>query len=124
MPAKRLRQNRIQLLFVLVMIFSASGCEKTASIHPNNERQIVSSLAAKNRNVVHVALWTLEANDIDIPEGIDLKSRYDDNREPLQQLSGSLRLLDADKLAELDQSLQYHWRIYSPIWGSDSEHWE
>jgi len=35
----------------------------------------------------------------------------------------SLRELPKDRLAKLDESLTYHWSIYSPIWAKEGDGW-
>ncbi len=90
----------------------------------NPERQILSSLKSTNRNTVHVVLWTLQDNDIEIPAEIDFDSPYKDIVNRLDSLADRLAKLDNSKLNALDESLEHHWQIYSPIWGPASENWD
>ena len=91
---------------------------------PDVESEIIKQLESRNRNAVHVALWTLKNNDIETASKIDLKLPYIDNKHLLKTLIDDLQLLDVADLKKLDDSLNYHLQIYSPIWGPTSEGWD
>jgi len=91
---------------------------------PDVESEIIKQLESRNRNAVHVALWTLKNNDIENASKIDLKLPYIDNKQLLTTLIDDLTILDVADLKKLDDSLNHHWQIYSPIWGPTSEVWD
>ena len=122
MAAKIHRLDRVRLLLIPAILCSVIGCSKTGP--SRNEYKIISSLASKNRNEVHVTLWTLEQNGLVVPAEIDFESPYEDNRKHLQHVSNELAKLEPATLADLDKSLEYHWSIYSPIWDPSSANWE
>ena len=84
---------------------------------PDVEIEVIKQLESRNRNAVHVALWTLKNNDIETASRIDLNLPYIDNKPLLTTLIDELEMLDVADLKTLDDSLNHHWQIYSPIWG-------
>ena len=91
---------------------------------PDVESEVIKQLESRNRNAVHVALWTLKNNDIETASRIDLNLPYNDNKPLLTTLIDELEMLDVADLKTLDDSLNHHWQIYSPIWGPTSENWD
>jgi hypothetical protein len=84
------------------------------------EHKILTTLAARNRNAVHVALWTLEQNGILLTESVSFVSSNSDAVPKLEAIRQHLQTFPEIKLDVLDRDLAYHWRIYSPIWvGND-----
>ena len=79
---------------------------------------------SRNRNAVHVAIWTIKSNGIETPDEIDFESPNENNVQLLKSLAGDLGKLEAAKLIELDKSLAHHWKMYSPIWGPSKENWD
>ncbi len=75
--------------------------------------RIVRSIASKNRIEIYVACWTLRQNGVDVPD-FSLDVPYDDVRPHLDRLAAQLLNMDEPKLRSLDESLEYHWSIYSP----------
>jgi hypothetical protein len=90
------------------------GCSTT------KEHAVVNALAIKERNSVQVALWTLQQNGVFGEEEIkiDLGPPYREVRPQIRAVQRRVRALPEGKLNALDESLAYHWRIYSPIWPS------
>ena len=119
---------RIAQRLAIVSVFAVSilcipfGCSTESGAVPKYE--ILSSLESTNRNAVHIALWTLDTNEMETPAGIDFDSPYKDNAKHLESLAGRLAKLDSKVLEKLDKSLAHHWQIYSPIWGPKSENWD
>ena len=91
---------------------------------PDVESEVIKQLESRNRNAVHVALWTLKNNDIETASRIDLNLPYIDNKPLLTTLIDELEMLDVADLKTLDDSLNHHWQIYSPIWGPTSGNWD
>jgi len=75
-------------------------------------------LATRDRNAVHVALWTLEQNAIPVSPVISFDVPYDEVQPRIQSIRQQLQSLPEERLSALDQSLAHHWQIYSPIWSS------
>jgi hypothetical protein len=98
------------------------GCQQ--STEPRPEHKIITSLGSRNRNEVHVTLWTLEQNEISVPEGILIDGAYQDSKLYLHELAIDLANLNETRLTELDESLAYHRKIFSPIWGPDRDKWD
>lgn len=86
--------------------------------------RILSDVKSRNRNAVHVAIWTIKSNGIETPDEIDFESPNENNVQLLKSLAGDLGKLEAAKLIELDKSLAHHWKMYSPIWGPSKENWD
>jgi hypothetical protein len=82
----------------------------------SSEHSILKTLATRDRNAVHVALWTLEHNDLSVPEHIAFNLPYAEAQPKIQAILEYLRTLPETKLTALDQSLSNHWRLYSPFW--------
>lgn len=119
----RIRLRECLLLFLAPVIFcSMISCSTTGAT--TNEAKIVSSLASTNRNEVYVALWTLEKSGHVVPKHIDFKAPYENNRKHLERLAGGLKKLGPARLMELDNTLEYHRSIYSPMWSPISANWE
>jgi len=94
---------------------------KSAEVDPENK--ILKSLKSTNRNSIHVALWTLKTNGIEPKAEIDFDSPYKDVSQELDSLCVRLLKMDPAQLSKLNQSLEHHRQIYSPIWGPNSENW-
>ncbi len=114
---------KANIIFVMIGLVSiAGGCGP--SVAPSAAKaEIVSSLESRNRATTHVVLWTLEQNGFSVPQ-IDFEKPYHVAAPQLQQLSEELADLPPSKLSELDESLKYHWSIYSPIWFEGGDGWE
>jgi len=95
------------------------GCSTT------KEHAIVNALAIKERNSVHVALWTLQQNGVlgEDEINIDLGPPYREVRPQIRAVQRRVRALPEDKLNALDESFAYHCKVYSPIWPS-SYNWD
>jgi hypothetical protein len=106
---------------VVALLVWSSGCssqrdsEKSAAIP---EHAILKTLNTRDRNAVHVALWTLKQNGISNSPAIGFDAPYSDAQPKIQAVRDYLNTLPEEKLSALDQRLAYHWRIYSPIWSS------
>jgi hypothetical protein len=83
------------------------------------DRPILKALTTRDRNSVHVALWTLEQNGISIPEKIAFDLPYAEVRPKLEADYERLKMLPEEKLNALDKSLSYYWIIYDPIWNEN-----
>lgn len=115
---------RFSVRFLLVLTLVCALVVVAWPRKPIPKSEIVKQLESRNRNAVHVALWTLQKNDIEIPDGIDLRSPYMNSERLLSSLIDELASLDVSDLKKLDESLGEHWLIYSPIWGPTSQNWE
>lgn len=107
-------------LFVALPILSA-GCSSqpdTGKSAVIKEHAIIRTLATRDRNAVHVALWTLQQNGITNLQTISFEAPYSEVQPRIQSACESLKVLPDERLSALDQSLTYHWQIYSPIWSS------
>lgn len=82
----------------------------------SSEHSILKTLARRDRNAVYVALWTLKQNDISVPQPIAFNLPYAEAQPKIQALLEYLRTLPETNLTALDQSLAYHWRLYSTFW--------
>jgi hypothetical protein len=80
---------------------------------------ILNMLAARDRNEVHVALWTLEQNGVSISQKISFDLPYSEARPQIQSVHAYLQTFTEEKLNALDRSLSNHMMIYSPIWSSN-----
>ena len=87
-----------------------------------NSVGLMSALESRDKNMVHIALWTLEKNDIDIPKQIKFDEEYVVSRSYIEQLSKQISSLEKERRNQLDESMKYHISIYSPIWAS--AHWD
>ena len=85
----------------------------------NEKHAILETLVTRDSNAVHVALWTLKKNGIPISPEIRFDSPYSEARPKIQALCEHLQAFAEARLNALDQSLAYHWQIYSPIWSDD-----
>ena len=104
---------------LLITTVGCSSPPRSATPATTKEHKILTTLAARNRNAVHVALWTLEQNGIPLTENVSFNSSYSDAWPKIEAIRQRLQKLPETKLGVLDQSLAYHWKIYSPIWGSN-----
>ncbi|MEI6784960.1 MAG: hypothetical protein WCQ21_29025 [Verrucomicrobiota bacterium] len=105
----------LKAVILLGAVMAICGCSTT------KEHAILKDLGMKERNSVHVALWTLQQNGIlssEESERIDLSPPYREVRPQIRAVQKRVRLLPEEKLSTLDESLAYHWRIYSTIWPS------
>ena len=100
--------------FVLLgVIITSFGCSTT------HEHAILRTLDQRNRSSVYVALWTLEQNGAlssQEMQKIDCNGPYSKARPQIRAVQRYVGSLPEEKLEALDQSLAYHWRIYSAIW--------
>jgi hypothetical protein len=108
---------RLVTSLLLCLAVAAPGCG--AGRRP----EIIESLRSRDKNVVHVALWTLRQGGVAVPRQIALDRPYRASEPHLRELVRRLSRLDAAELEALDRSLRYHRRIYSPIWGPGSDRW-
>ena len=114
--------NTRTILMLVSLIMIAGGCETSKAPSAANA-EIISSLESQSRTTTYVALWTLEQNGVSIPE-IDFEKPYDSATPQLKQLAEELAALPQDRLSELDESLKYHWSIYSPMWSEGGNGWK
>ncbi len=103
------------LLVLSVGCSSQPGSGRSAV---GKEHAIIRTLAARDRNAVHVALWTLQQNGITNFRAISFDAPYSVVQPTIRNASETLKALPDERLSALDQSLRYHWQIYSPIWSS------
>jgi beta-glucanase (GH16 family) len=96
---------------------------KRKASEPKPQARIISHLESRGRTVAYLALWTLRKNGFDVSD-IQFDKPYAEAQPKLRRLADTLRQLPASKLTELDESLKYHTRIYSPIWSSGGQGWE
>ncbi|MFC1601188.1 M56 family metallopeptidase [Candidatus Sumerlaeota bacterium] len=90
---------------------------------PAVKSDIISTLESRSRSGTYVALGALRQNGFTVPT-IDFDKPYTEAQPELKQLTAKLTQLPKAKLAELNQSLAYHWRIYSPIWMTGEHGWK
>jgi hypothetical protein len=107
------------LIGLLIITAGCSSPARPATSAASREHTILTTLAARNRNAVHVALWTLEQNGIQLTENVSFDSSYSEARPRIEVIRKYLRALPKTKLTVLDRSLAYHWCIYSPVWVSN-----
>ncbi len=106
---------------VLALLMWSMGCSSQrgpARSAAAREHVIVQTLAARDRNAVHVALWTLREYGITNTPVVNFDAAYSEARPKIQAICDYLQTLPEKTLATLDQGLAYHWQIYSPIWSS------
>jgi len=108
-------QVSIRGLLLVTVLFAIAIVLVSNYVAERNKAQILISLESTDRNTVHVALCTLRANDIQTPT-VDFDSPYKDVAADLKSLQEKVAKLDRSVLENLDQSLDYHWKIFSPIW--------
>ena len=96
---------------------------KRKASEPKPQARIISHLESRDRTAAYLALWTLRKNGFDVSD-IQFDKPYAEAQPKLRRLADTLRQLPASKLTELDESLKYHTRIYSPIWSSGGQGWE
>jgi len=108
---------------VLILFAATGGCvsghrtdRPSHRAAVSSEHSILKTLATRDRNAVHVALWTLEHNDISVPQHVAFNLPYAEAQPKIQAILEYLRTLPETKLTALDQSLSNHWRLYSPFW--------
>jgi hypothetical protein len=112
---------RTILSTLIAIAVLSSGCSSRGDSKNTvtaNEHSIIRTLFTRDRNAVHVALWTLDKNGIPTVPAISYDSPYSEVQPRIQAVGDYLRTLPQDRLAELDKSLTYHWNFYSPIWSS------
>src|SRR5215472_965374 len=112
--------RNISSAFGALLILSLGCSSQRHSEKPVRARDhaIITTLSTRDRNAVHVALWTLEQNGISNSPAITFDARYSEVQPKIQAIREHLKTLSEDNLSTLDQSLAYHWQIYSPIWSS------
>lgn len=106
---------QVRALFSLGVLVASCSCSAI------KEHAILSTLAEKERNSVHVALWTLQQNGILSEEEFaktDLSPPYREVRPQIRAVQRRLRALPEEQLSALDQSLSYYSKIYDIIWPS------
>jgi hypothetical protein len=103
------------LLILSVGCSSQSGSGRSAV---NREHPIIRTLATRDRNAVHVALWTLQQNGITNFQAISFDDPYSEVQPTIRKVCETLKALPDERLSALDQILTNHWQIYSPIWSS------
>jgi hypothetical protein len=111
----------MKILLSLVTVLCALCVSCTSSRNEETpvsveEHAIIETLALRDRNSIHVVMWTLENNGITDYEPISFDAPYTEALTKIHDISESLRSLPDKKLTELDKSLACHWSIYSPIW--------
>jgi hypothetical protein len=106
----------ISTAFVALLVIGCSSERHSVKPATSREHVILKTLATRDRNAVHVALWTLEQNGVQVPQKISFDSAYSEASPKLQVIREYLQSFPESKLSALDQNLAYHWRIYSPIW--------
>ena len=135
---KRFVMNNISFLLAMTSIGILSlsiGCsrseqtgakpeETNAKAENKPEFKTLTQVTSKDRNSVHVALWTIKNSDIKVSDEIDFDLPYKDNSPALESVAAELDKLDFADRRILDESLAHHWQIYSPIWGPDTANWE
>jgi hypothetical protein len=105
----------LNVLIWLGVIVASCSCSTT------KEHAILKTLTVKERNSVHVALWTLQQNGVLSDEEFDkihLRPPYREVRPQIRAVQKRVRALPEEKLSALDQSLSYYWSIYNIIWPS------
>ena len=123
--------NNISFLLAMTSIGILSlsiGCSRSeqagAKAENKPEFKTLTQVTSKDRNSVHVALWTIKNSDIKVSDEIDFDLPYKDNSPALESVAAELEKLDFADRRILDESLAHHWQIYSPIWGPDTANWE
>ena len=106
------------MLALLVWTTGCSSQRRPGSSAVAREHPIVQTLAARDRNAVHVALWTLQQNGISNPPAVSFEASYSEAQPKIQAVRDFLETLPDERLTTLDRSLAYHWQVYSPIWNS------
>jgi hypothetical protein len=107
------------LAALLVLTAGCSSPPRSATPVATKEHTILTTLATRNRNAVHVAFWTLEQNGIQLTENVSFDSSYSEAWPKIEAIRKRVQTLPESQLSALDQSLAYHWKIYSPIWVSN-----
>ena len=103
----RLKMNLIAAILVGLLVVTA-GCSsqpRAAKPGPGKEHAILTTLSTRNRNAVHVALWTLEQNGILLAEKVSFGSSYTEAWPGIEAIRQYVRTLPDDKLGDLDRSL-------------------
>jgi hypothetical protein len=114
--------NVVVTILLVGLLITTAGCSsppRSGTPATGKEHKILTTLAARNRNAVYVALWTLEKNGIPLTENVSFDSSYSEALPKIEAIRQRLQTLPESQLSALDQSLAYHWKIYSPIWGSN-----
>ena len=104
---------------VVALLILSAGCSSQPDFWKSaatKEHAIIRTLATRDRNAVRVALWTLQQNGITNFEAISFDAPYSEVQPRIQSVCELLKALPDERLSALDQSLSYHWQIYSPIW--------
>ncbi len=109
------------LILALVIVLSALVYSRTQS-QSTTKPEIISALESGTRTRTYVALWTLRRNNFAVPQ-VDFNKPYSAAEPELQKLVQQLAQLPQAELAKLDESLKYHWKIYSPIWSRGARGW-
>lgn len=112
---------RTILSTLIAIAVLSNGCLSRSDSENNvatNEHSIITTLNTRDRNAVHVALWTLEKNGIPTIPAISFDSPYSEVQPRIQTVCEHLRTLPKERLNALDKNLADHWKIYSPMWSS------
>src|SRR5580765_8103501 len=101
----------ISSAFVAILILSVGCSSQRHSEKPVSARDhaIVRTLSTRDRNAVHVALWTLQQNGISNSPAVSFDAPYSEAQPKIQAVRDHLKTLSEDNLSALDQSLAYHW---------------
>src|SRR5262245_21489237 len=89
---------------------------KKAEIVAINERHpILKPLGERDRNSVHLALWTLQSNKMLKFERIDFDAPYSNVQPSIERIRSIVGEMPEEKLNALDESLGQHRKFYSVI---------
>ena len=101
------------------MILGCIGCSAQHSSPKPTAAEyhgILNAFAQRDRNIVSVALWTLDRNGIPVPQRLDFNAPYSEAQPQIREILHSLRELPPEKLSQLDLSFAYHLRTSSTYW--------
>ena len=103
---------------LLILSLGCSSQRHSETPLSAKDHAIIKTLSTRDRNAVHVVLWTLQQNGISNSLAISFDAPYSEVQPKIQAIREHLKTLSEDNLSALDQSLAYHWQIYSPVWSS------
>lgn len=116
-------RRAVLLLLLALMGFACSSAHRAQKqqMALRAEHPILRALDRRDRNVVYVALRTLQNNGFTFPQGVRFDLSYAEARPQIKAIRAEVARYPEETLTTLDQSLSEEFPRYSPIWMST--HW-
>jgi hypothetical protein len=106
----------MRFLTLAVLGCVCAGCLSLPGAEANS---LAAALQSRDRNDVHLALWTLQTNAISIPKEIDIQKPHEQSRPHIQNVVAYISRLPPAEQRALENSFRRHKRLYEPVFKRD-----